>query len=1508
MKFLLLVKRLAAALCVISMIILCVPEISAADAAECGTQIGILSFDLDRKMTYFAVKTDESLANVDIPLNDIYLNDENPKYLDKTADDEMTLYFDTVILKNRKYTLSFDEKIKTASGRSLSDATVGNGIETLTDKNDSFNLTDSKSEGLKTETLWNSDKDHEYKIFAESASESSPDKSGEYVTYKLSGDVLGFSLWAYTFGSYKLKDGGNTVEGEFSVQASEDGTNFRNLESGILSCESKSSPERFPNGQYSYVNVKKYETVKDIPNGIRYLRINFPRVRCGETETSGKQSGNALLGDVEITYMPSDGSQTFVRTDSFYSNIKAADTLALRLGEPISDISGAVFKLNGEAVKSAVLSEDKKTVTLTFNKPLEANSEYALTIDGIGIDEISPKSRYIGFHTAYSRDSENYKWKSVNIGGGGMITGLVFHPTEENLLYARTDVGGMYRRDYENDCWISLMDGFTIDEWNSFAVNGICVDPNNADVVYATCGGAWYARGGIYKSNDRGKTWKKLTASPVFVDNDGRLDGECIAVDPSDSNTVYCGTTYEGLLVSHDGGENWTTVSDIPISETRPRTEAEFLSCKSIGIRSVYFIPDKNGGYAPCVSVYGRGIYTSSDRGKTWNIIPDSPKRTRRMVWYDNKLYASCRTDSENSSGLYCYDGESWKSDAPIDGVQMNGVTAGTVGGKEVLFCGAHSGRKLFYKADREWHTVFNPSDASNNEVSEHMSWITVSAKDWGGVIGNYIGALALNPNSGENAELWLGDGWSVWSNYDALNSKVFNADCKNIEETVVNVICAPPSGDTLLMTGIYDYCGAEHTSDSGICGEAKSIGKIYTTDPIQEKAHIYGTSVTAVDYCSKKPNYMAFCTDTYKNGISSGTGGSFGVTALSKDGGKTWNKYSWEQSEDFYGGCVAVGADGVNPDGVPTVISIQKSDGKSTAYAMRSTDFGKTWTKIESLPTNMISGTFSKNRNIVAADRVNGRKFYVYDKNRGVLYYSDDNGESFKASENKIKPQSQGKNPSNEYLNNDIEANPNKEGDVAFNAYDGGLLRSTDSGRTLLRVDGPEYVSAFTWGAKVPGTDITSAFVLASIDGKRGVYRSDDDLKTWIYLADPNMGLGCAVTCLEGDKRIFGRVYMGTGGRGAMYADIAPISKIWNINGVTYMVDGKNESDWLTGDGLEKKSGYYEVNGDVKFEFNADCEISCGGNTDDTGGIPMALKFMLGTDNNSSWEDARLSFIDENGDEISSLSLSDCQADDWLSLGGSMMSNSSLPLTAEVEMFALSLERIPSKTKEIRLSGLTDVAYICNVQAAWNKHIQSVTFVDDKTSSDWLIMENAGKMGDYDPWHGWYANENENIIGSVTFSFDGYHTKIQNNHRYNLNGPVENFKCAIGGYGYKSATDVEIEISDDGKDYRSIGNAEEYVIGWANVDELPGWMNVKEIELNKSVLGTETKFIRFKLIQHTGIIRPEITYMANIDKYEINDVTYTIENNGIISARGKVYPNLSEKKTASLQLLRSCI
>lgn len=52
-----------------------------------------------------------------------------------------------------------------------------------------------------------------------------------------------------------------------------------------------------------------------------------------------------------------------------------------------------------------------------------------------------------------------FTWENVRFGGGGgFVPGIVFHPTEAGVAYARTDIGGIYRLN-DDDSWTPITDG-----------------------------------------------------------------------------------------------------------------------------------------------------------------------------------------------------------------------------------------------------------------------------------------------------------------------------------------------------------------------------------------------------------------------------------------------------------------------------------------------------------------------------------------------------------------------------------------------------------------------------------------------------------------------------------------------------------------------------------------------------------------------------------------------------------------------------------------------------------------------------------------------------------------------------------------------------------------------------------------------------------------------------------------------------------------------------------------
>ena len=62
------------------------------------------------------------------------------------------------------------------------------------------------------------------------------------------------------------------------------------------------------------------------------------------------------------------------------------------------------------------------------------------------------------FLISVSASGQSYVWNNVVIKGGGFVSGLITHPHAAGVVYARTDIGGVYRWDAAGNSWIPLLD------------------------------------------------------------------------------------------------------------------------------------------------------------------------------------------------------------------------------------------------------------------------------------------------------------------------------------------------------------------------------------------------------------------------------------------------------------------------------------------------------------------------------------------------------------------------------------------------------------------------------------------------------------------------------------------------------------------------------------------------------------------------------------------------------------------------------------------------------------------------------------------------------------------------------------------------------------------------------------------------------------------------------------------------------------------------------------------
>jgi len=707
--------------------------------------------------------------------------------------------------------------------------------------------------------------------------------------------------------------------------------------------------------------------------------------------------------------------------------------------------------------------------------------------------------------------ADGYRWRNVAVGGGGFVSGLVFHPTEAGLLYARTDIGGAYRWEAAQRRWTPLLDWMGEDDRGRFGIESLALDPSDPDRLYLAAGTYLHERGAagvILRSQDRGATFQRSALPFKLGGNEqGRGNGERLAVDPNDGRVLLLGTRAHGLWRSDDGGAHWAEMPGFPaIAKSRSAWAKGWRDEVPIGIAFVVFDPDSGTRGAPSRRLYAgvstreTALYRSDDSGRSWQAVPGQPVGLRpgRMVRDAQGRWLLSYGDEPGPNHMA--DGAVYRFD-PADGSWTDITplprTLGTASGygwgavavdardPDVIvattFRRYRPHDELFRSTDggRSWVATFERSRFDHASAP----WTTDATPHW-------MADVEIDPHDPDR--IWFVTGYGTWS---SRNARAFDAGSElqwefpqaGFEETVPLALASPPEG-AHLVSGLGDVDGFVHDDLDA---------------PQQRFAGLRFSNTESLAFAGQAPQRMVR-SGYFHNRPEGAVRG-----AWSGDGGRSWKAFKSEPPEGEGAGHITLSADGERLIWHP----------RGAGHHWLSDDAGGRWQQVRGLPRGAV----------VEADRVEPSIYYGFDATTGTLYVSGDGGVSFEAVQAKV-------GEVGDWFRAEIRPHPARSGEAWVAASWRGLLHWSPG--KLVRLPGVDDARSVGLGAPAREDGQPVLFVHGQVEGVPGLFRSDDGGRKWRRIDHDGMRFGGIMRHVTGDPRLHGRVYFGTEGRGIWYGD----------------------------------------------------------------------------------------------------------------------------------------------------------------------------------------------------------------------------------------------------------------------------------------------------------------------------------------------------------------------------------
>jgi photosystem II stability/assembly factor-like uncharacterized protein/two-component sensor histidine kinase len=571
------------------------------------------------------------------------------------------------------------------------------------------------------------------------------------------------------------------------------------------------------------------------------------------------------------------------------------------------------------------------------------------------------------------------QWENISDGFfGGSIGAITVSKSDQNVIYVgggektvRGNVSsgyGIWKSEDAGKTWKSS--GLK----NSRHVPRIAVHPTNHNIVYAGVLGNIYKptqERGVYKSIDGGKTWKKTLFSNEHA---GVVD---LTMDPTNPRVLYASTWRvnrtpyslnsggEGsaLWKSTDSGETWTELS----------TKKGFPE-GTLGIIGVTVSPQNSQRIWAIIENKDKGgLYRSEDGGETWKQV-NSERKLRQRAWYYTRLYA----DTEDVNTVYVLNVRYHKStdggktfstfNAPhgdhhdlwIAAENPKRMIIGDDGGAQVTYDGGDTWSTYYNQPTSQFYRVTTDNafpyriyvaqqDNSTIRIPHRTDGRAITEDDWESTAGGESAHIAVDPEDNDIVYGGSYDGFLTRVNHKTGTVRAINVwpdnpmghgaeGMKYRFQWNFPIIFSKHNPNRL-------YTFSQHVHVTENEGQSWDIISPDLTRNDPEKLKSSGGPITQDNtsveyYCT----IFAAQESPLKEGLL-WVGSDDGLIHITQDGGKTWDNVTPKGMPEW------MMINSIEPsafdEGTCYVAGTKYKTGDFTPYLYKTTNYGKSWTKI---------------------------------------------------------------------------------------------------------------------------------------------------------------------------------------------------------------------------------------------------------------------------------------------------------------------------------------------------------------------------------------------------------------------------------------------------------------------------------------------------------------------------------------------------------------------------------